>query len=137
MNQNQYFSKQVSILIVTKDESTGVTSTDGQLLVHYTTDQTLQFSLILVVLSLCLMAVNIFYYLYVLCTDIGSPEGIAVDWASRNIYWTDSMRDTIEVANLDTKVRRLLFDSNVLHMNYFLNIQPSMISIEFNFFPAG
>ena len=50
---------------------------------------------------------------YITAPDIGSPEGLAIDWASRNIYWTDSMRDTIEVANLDSKVRRVLFNTNV------------------------
>ena len=35
------------------------------------------------------------FYDYYVDLDIGSPEGIAIDWASRNIYWTDSMRDTV------------------------------------------
>ena len=47
--------------------------------------------------------------------DIGSPEGLAIDWASRNIYWTDSSSDTIEVANLDTKVRRVLFNTSLVN----------------------
>lgn len=34
-------------------------------------------------------------------SDIVSPEGIAIDWISRRIYWTDSSKDTIEVASLD------------------------------------
>ena len=38
------------------------------------------------------------------------PEGLAIDWASRNIYWTDSGKNTIEMANLDTRIRRTLFD---------------------------
>lgn len=33
--------------------------------------------------------------------DIISPEGVAVDWISRRLYWTDSAKDTIEVASLD------------------------------------
>ncbi|KAG4067397.1 hypothetical protein HA402_011951, partial [Bradysia odoriphaga] len=33
--------------------------------------------------------------------DILSPEGIAVDWINRRLYWTDSTKDTIEVASLD------------------------------------
>ncbi|CAD7078769.1 unnamed protein product [Hermetia illucens] len=38
--------------------------------------------------------------------DISSPEGIAVDWISRRLYWTDSEKDTIEVANLDNSTQR-------------------------------
>ncbi|XP_017054240.1 nidogen [Drosophila ficusphila] len=34
-------------------------------------------------------------------TDIESPEGIAIDVISRRLYWTDSAKDTIEVASLD------------------------------------
>ncbi|XP_047530090.1 nidogen [Vanessa atalanta] len=41
--------------------------------------------------------------------DIQSPEGMSVDWTSRNIFWTDSKKLTIEVANLDTKVKKVLF----------------------------
>ncbi|XP_045494684.1 nidogen [Colias croceus] len=44
-----------------------------------------------------------------LSNDVQSPEGIAVDWSARNIFWTDSKKLTIEVANLDTKVRKVLF----------------------------
>lgn len=40
---------------------------------------------------------------------IKSPEGIAIDWSARNIFWTDSKKLTIEVANLETKVRKVLF----------------------------
>ena len=47
--------------------------------------------------------------------DIGSPEGIAIDWSSRNMYWTDSSRDTIEVANLDSKIRRELFNTSLVN----------------------
>ncbi|XP_072938855.1 nidogen [Epargyreus clarus] len=42
-------------------------------------------------------------------TDVKSPEGLAIDWAARNIFWTDSKKLTIEVANMDTKVRKVLF----------------------------
>ncbi|XP_047508934.1 nidogen [Pieris napi] len=44
-----------------------------------------------------------------LSNDVQSPEGIAIDWSARNIFWTDSKKVTIEVANLDTKVRKVLF----------------------------
>lgn len=41
-------------------------------------------------------------------TDVGSPEGISVDWVSRNIFWVDQSKLTIEVANLETKKRKVL-----------------------------
>ena len=41
------------------------------------------------------------------------PEGIAIDWLSRNIYWADSGKRTIEVANLDTKGHKMLFDEHL------------------------
>lgn len=47
-----------------------------------------------------------------LADDVKSPEGIAIDWVSRNIFWTDSKKLTIEVANLDTKARKVLFAHN-------------------------
>ncbi|KAL4705359.1 hypothetical protein ACJJTC_006845 [Scirpophaga incertulas] len=44
-----------------------------------------------------------------LSIDVKSPEGLSVDWASRNVFWTDSKKYTIEVANIDTKIRKILF----------------------------
>lgn len=38
--------------------------------------------------------------------DIESPEGVAIDWISRRLYWTDSKKDTIEVAALDDPKNR-------------------------------
>lgn len=46
-------------------------------------------------------------------SGIGSPEGIAVDWVSRNIYWTDSTKDTIDVASLDGKRRVTLINTDL------------------------
>jgi len=47
--------------------------------------------------------------------DLGSPEGIAVDHLGRNIFWTDSQLDRIEVARLDGRQRRILFDSGLVN----------------------
>lgn len=46
--------------------------------------------------------------------DIESPEGIAVDWISRRLYWTDSTKDTIEVANLDNPLQRAVIINKYL-----------------------
>ena len=32
-----------------------------------------------------------------LSADMSFPEGLAVDWVARNLYWTDSGKRTLEV----------------------------------------
>ena len=44
---------------------------------------------------------------------LGSPEGVAVDWVSRLIFWTDSSLKRLEVANLDGSLRKVLLDKNI------------------------
>lgn len=46
--------------------------------------------------------------------DIVSPEGLAVDWISRRLYWTDSSKDIIEVASLDDPRQRAVLVSKGL-----------------------
>ena len=41
-------------------------------------------------------------------TSLESPAGLAVDWVSRKLYWTDAGTDRIEVANLDGTMRTVL-----------------------------
>ncbi|KAL0180555.1 hypothetical protein M9458_022961, partial [Cirrhinus mrigala] len=43
------------------------------------------------------------------------PEGIAIDHMSRNMYWTDSILDRIEVSRLDGSQRRVLFDNDLIN----------------------
>ncbi|XP_067632308.1 nidogen [Eurosta solidaginis] len=51
-----------------------------------------------------------------LADDIESPEGIAIDTISRRIYWTDSVKDTIEVASLeDPTLRAVLINKNLVN----------------------
>ena len=37
-----------------------------------------------------------------------NPDGLAVDWVGRNLYWCDKGLDTIEVSRLDGKYRHVL-----------------------------
>ena len=37
-----------------------------------------------------------------------NPDGLAIDWEGRNLYWCDKSTDTIEVSRLDGKSRRVL-----------------------------
>ena len=41
------------------------------------------------------------------------PKGIAIDWVTKKIYWTDSHLKLIEVANLDGTQRSVLFWNNL------------------------
>ncbi|KAL7736227.1 hypothetical protein ACLKA6_002906 [Drosophila palustris] len=48
--------------------------------------------------------------------DIESPEGIAIDSISRRLYWTDSVKDTIEVASLDNpSLRAVIISKNLVN----------------------
>ena len=53
-------------------------------------------------------------------TSMEFPEGIAVDWVARNVYWTDSGKKTVEVARLNDGrsksrpiTRVVLFDEQI------------------------
>ena len=41
------------------------------------------------------------------------PEGIAIDWIGRNLYWSDSGTDRIEVSHLNGTSRRVLVLENL------------------------
>jgi low density lipoprotein receptor-related protein 5/6 len=41
------------------------------------------------------------------------PEGIAVDWIGRNLYWSDTGTDRIEVSRLNGTSRRVLVSENL------------------------
>ncbi|XP_035218425.1 low-density lipoprotein receptor-related protein 1-like isoform X2 [Stegodyphus dumicola] len=40
--------------------------------------------------------------------SLQSPDGLAVDWIGRNLYWCDKGKDTIEVSTLDGRFRKVL-----------------------------
>lgn len=42
-----------------------------------------------------------------------SPDGLTVDWVGRNLYWCDKGLDTIEVAKLDGRFRKVLINKGL------------------------
>lgn len=44
----------------------------------------------------------------VISNEIYHPDGIAIDWVARNMYWTDTGTDRIEVTRLNGKHRRVI-----------------------------
>ena len=45
--------------------------------------------------------------------EVKFPEGIAIDWIGRNLYWSDSGTDRIEVSHLNGTSRRVLVSENL------------------------
>ena len=47
--------------------------------------------------------------------DVGACDGLAFDWLSGLLYWTDGTYDVIEVANVNTaeKTRRVLVNTGL------------------------
>lgn len=48
-----------------------------------------------------------------LIDSLHSPEGLAVDWVHKNIYWTDSGNKSISVATGDGSKRRVLISTEL------------------------
>ena len=48
-----------------------------------------------------------------LFNDIGVPDGLTIDLAGRNLYWTSTTNDTVETSKLDGSFRRTLIRSNL------------------------
>ena len=46
-------------------------------------------------------------------SELKNPDGIAVDWVARNLYWTDTGTNRIEVSRLNGSARRVLIDENL------------------------
>ncbi|XP_027843018.2 low-density lipoprotein receptor-related protein 1 [Aphis gossypii] len=44
---------------------------------------------------------------------IQSPDGIAVDWVAKNLYWCDKGKDTIEVSKLNGQFRKVLISKSL------------------------
>ena len=50
---------------------------------------------------------------YVVSAGIDSPDGLAVDWVGRNLYWTDKGMDRIEMARLNGSSRHILISEGL------------------------
>lgn len=44
---------------------------------------------------------------------LAGKDGLAVDWISKNLYWCDKMKDTIEVSKLNGLYRKVLIKDNL------------------------
>ena len=45
--------------------------------------------------------------------NLESPEGLAIDWIGRKVYWTDRTPGKIEVSELDGRNRAVLVSENI------------------------
>ena len=45
--------------------------------------------------------------------DVIHPDGLAVDWVARNLYWTDTGTDRIEVSRLNGSSRKTLISKDL------------------------
>lgn len=57
---------------------------------------------------------------------VGSPEGISIDWVSRDIYWIDAEMDVINVARLDAISRKKTIISEGLHDPRDIAVHPGL-----------
>ena len=48
----------------------------------------------------------------VIFTEFTSMEGLAYDWIGKNIYWTDNIRNTLEVMRYDGQHRKVLISDS-------------------------
>lgn len=49
----------------------------------------------------------------IVSTELYHPDGVAVDWLSRNLYFTDAGTDRIEVVRLDGSARKTLINEGL------------------------
>lgn len=45
--------------------------------------------------------------------NLTTPDGIAVDWLSENLYWTDTGRKVLEVSKIDGTCRKVIFNKGL------------------------
>ena len=71
------------------------------------------------IISSCLQLVS---------TGVYSPEGLAYDWVSHNLYWTDYILETIEVVSIDNGYRTVLLSANISNPRA-IAVDPSQRSV--------
>lgn len=64
-----------------------------------------------------LLYVNVIIYYKCCISVLGWPNGLAMDYSARKLYWGDAKEDKIEMSNLDgTERLTLLSDDNLPHI---------------------
>lgn len=70
-------------------------------------------------------SLKLFFFIYrVQIPDLKMPRGIAVDWVAGNLYWTDSGRDVIEVAQISGAHHRKTLVSGMIDEPYAIVVDP-------------
>lgn len=49
----------------------------------------------------------------VINNDITASDGLAVDWIYNHIYWADSVKNTIELSNVEGNMRKTLIKTSL------------------------
>ncbi|XP_071103874.1 low-density lipoprotein receptor-related protein 2-like [Haliotis cracherodii] len=58
-------------------------------------------------------------------SGLQQPEGLAVDWVTKNIFWTDSVKKTVSVAKSDGRYQRTIVSKN-LHSPSAIAVNPRL-----------
>ena len=56
---------------------------------------------------------SIIFIPQVIVDDLGQVDGLAYEWVTRKIYFTDYIYERLEVANADGSYRKTLFYTNM------------------------
>lgn len=62
----------------------------------------------------------------IVSAEVFNPDGVAVDWVARNLYWTDTGPDRIEVARLNGTSRKVRIFQN-FHLEFEIDIVSTVV----------
>ena len=69
--------------------------------------------------------------------NVQSPDGLAVDIVGRNLYWTDTGTDKLEVSKLDGSYRKALITSGLDEpRDIILDVSKGWVALSFCNFEA-